>query len=89
MIMKTKESDYKTKTATGTCRFLIQKVVRPNKCKKLIKHPVHRATYTILNGNEASNHNLTNIYTQKSDIYFRLMMLRRADCLPTPVNLQR
>jgi hypothetical protein len=89
IIIKTEESDYKTKTTMGMAHFLTQKVVRPDKFKKLIRHPVHGTMFTTLKENEASNYNLTDIYTQKSDAYFRFMVLGRADCLLTPINLQR
>jgi hypothetical protein len=89
IVMKTEESEIRTRTAMGIGHFLTQNVIRPDKFRKLIAHEVHGATYTTLKGNEVSNENLTDIYTHKSDAYFRFMVLGRSDCLPTPVNLQR
>jgi hypothetical protein len=89
VFVKTSESEYKTKSAIGIGHFLTQKVVRPEKFRKLIAHQVHGATYTTLKGNEVSNRNLTDIYSHKSDAYFRFMVVGRADCLPTVANLQR
>jgi hypothetical protein len=89
MIVKTEESEYKTRTAMGIGRFLTQKVSRPDKFRKLIGHEGHGATYTTLKGNEVSNYNLTDVYTDKSDADFRFLVVGRADCFPTPLNLQR
>jgi hypothetical protein len=73
----------------GIGRFLTQKVILPDKFRKLIGHEVHGATYTTLKGNEVSNYNLTDVSTHKSDAHFRFLVVGRADCPPTPVNLQR
>jgi hypothetical protein len=89
LIVKTEESEFKTRTAVGVGRFLTQKVIRPAKFKKLVEHEVHGASYVTLKGNETSNSILTNIYTRKSDAFFRFVVVGRADCLPTPVNLRR
>jgi hypothetical protein len=89
VVVKTSESEYQTKSAIGIGRFLTQKVVRPEKFRKLIAHQTHGATYTTLKGSEVSNKNLTDIYSHKSDAYFRFMVVGRADCLPTPANLRR
>jgi hypothetical protein len=89
MIVKTEESEYKTRTAMGIGRFLTQKVIRPDKFRKLIGHEVHGVTDTILKRNELSNYNLTDVYTHKSDADFRFLLVGWTDCLPTPVNLQR
>jgi hypothetical protein len=89
LILKTTESELKTKTAVGIGRFLTQKVIRAEKIEKLMSHQVHGASYTTLKGNEPSNAMLTNIYTHRSDAFFRFVVVGRADCLPTPVNLQR
>jgi hypothetical protein len=61
MIVKTEESEYKTKTAVGVGRFLTQKVIRSDKYKQLIAHEVHETSYTTLKGNEISNIILINI----------------------------
>jgi hypothetical protein len=89
MIVSTDGSVYKTRSAEGISRFLTQKVIRQEKYKKLITHEVHGATYTTLRDNEVSNRGLTDIHTHKSDAYFRFMVVGRADCLPTPANLQQ
>jgi hypothetical protein len=89
MLVKTEESELKTKTAVGIGHFLTQKVIRPNMYKKLIEHEVHGASFITLKGNEASNKILTDIYTRRSDAFFRFVVVGRADCLPTPVNLRR
>jgi 5-keto 4-deoxyuronate isomerase len=86
MLVKTEESELITKTAVGIGRFLTQKVVRPDMYKKLITHEVDGATYTTLKGNDVSNSMPTNIYTRRSDTFFRFLVVGRADCLPTPVN---
>jgi hypothetical protein len=41
MIVKTEESEYKTRAAMGIGRFLSQKVMHPDKFRKLIGHEVH------------------------------------------------
>jgi 3-dehydroquinate dehydratase len=89
MFVKTEELEFKTRTAVGIGRFLTQKVIRPKKIDKLIEHQHHGASYTTLKGNEVSNGMLTNIYTRRSDAFFRFVVVGRADCLPTPANLQR
>jgi hypothetical protein len=88
MIVKTEESEYKTRTPMGIGQFPTQKVIRPDKFRKLIGHEVHGATYTTLKGNEVSNYNLTDFDTHKSDAFSRFLVVGRADGLPTPVNLQ-
>jgi hypothetical protein len=79
----------KTKTAVGIGRFLTQKLVRIQKAEKLTKHELHGASYTTLKNNEASNAILKDIYTRRSDAFYRFMVVGRADCLPTPANLSR
>jgi hypothetical protein len=89
MVVKTDELEYKTKTPMGIGRFLTQKVIRPDKDKRLITHELHGATYTMLKANDDSNRGITDIYTHKSDAYFRSMVIGRVDCLPTPAKIQR
>jgi hypothetical protein len=89
MVVKTEESELQISSAVGIGRFLTQKVIRPGKCNKLIEHKVHGASYTTLKENEVSNSMLADIYTRKSDAFFRFVVVARADCLPTPVNLRR
>jgi Txe/YoeB family toxin of Txe-Axe toxin-antitoxin module len=83
------ESEVKAKTAIGIGHFLTQKLVRAKKFEKLIQQEVHRASYTTLKNNETSNAILTDIYTRRSDAFHRFVVVGRADCLPTPANLQR
>jgi hypothetical protein len=87
--MKSGELELKTTTAVGIGRFLIQKLIKGNKIKKLIQQEVHEASFTTLKNNEISNAMLTNIYTRKSDAFFPFVVVGPADLLPTPVNLQR
>jgi hypothetical protein len=88
VVLITNETEYKTKTAVGIGRFLTQKVIRTGKIDKLIAHTVRGAGFTTLKDNEVSNMMLTNVYTRRSDSDFRFVVVGRADCLPTPVNLQ-
>jgi hypothetical protein len=86
----TKEAlELKTKTAVGIGRFLTQKIVRPAKFNKLMTHAVHGASFVTLKANEVSNGILTNVYTKRSDAFFRYVVVARADCLPTPANIAR
>jgi hypothetical protein len=89
MIVKTEKSELKTKTAVGIGCCLTQKVIRSDIQKKLIGYEIHGANYTTLKVNEVSNSMLTNIYTRKSETFFRFVVVGRADCLLTPVNLRR
>jgi hypothetical protein len=89
MIVRSGELELKTKTAVGIGRFLTQKLIRVQKIQKLIEHEVHGASFTTLKNSEVSNAMLTNIYTRRSDAFFRFVVVGRADLLPTPVNIQR
>jgi hypothetical protein len=89
MIVKKGASELKTKTAVGIGRFLTQTIIRAEKIEKLIEHEVHGATFSTLKKNEISNGMLVNIETRRSDAFFRFVVVGRADCLPTPANLQR
>jgi hypothetical protein len=89
MIVGRGESEMKTKTAAGIGHFLTQKIIRMDKIEGLMKHQVHGASYETLKNNEMSNGMLTNIYTRRSNAFFRFVVVGRADCLPTPINLQR
>jgi hypothetical protein len=75
MVVVTPESEQKVKSAIGIGHFLTQRVVRPEKLKKLIAKEVHRASYTTLQANEVSNLNLTDVYGYKSDAYFRFLVV--------------
>jgi hypothetical protein len=75
MIIKSGESELKTKTATGIGRFLTQKLIRTKKFEKLIQHPVHGASHTTLKNSATSNAMLTDIYTRRSDAFFRFAVV--------------
>jgi hypothetical protein len=63
IVVKNGGSEQKTNSAIGIGRFLTQKVVRPDKYRKLIAHQVHGASYTTLQANDVSNRILTDIHT--------------------------
>jgi hypothetical protein len=81
--------NFRTKSVVGIGRILPQKIVRVRKIVELMKHEAHGASFRTLKMNEVSNSMLTNVYTRKSDAFFRFVVVGRADCLPTPVNLRR
>jgi hypothetical protein len=87
--MMTNELEYKTKTAVGIGRFPTQKIIRQEKIEKLMNYEVHGASYTTFKNNEISNKMLTNVFTRRTDAFFRFVAVGRSDCLPTPANLQR
>jgi hypothetical protein len=89
MVAATPGSEQKVKSAIGIGHFLTQRVVRPEKLKKLITKEVHGASYTALQANGVSNLILTDVHGYKSDAHFRFLVVGRADCLPTPANLGR
>jgi hypothetical protein len=89
VILRNGESEIKTKTAVGIGRFLTQMIIRIKKAMKLVAHEVHGASFMTLRSNEGSNRLLTNIYTRKSDAFFRFAIVGRADYLPTLGNLHR
>jgi hypothetical protein len=84
MVIRTGESEFQTKPAIGIGRFLTQEIVRVKKIIELMKHEVHGASFSTLKMNEVSNSMLTNIYTRRSDAFFRFVVIGRVDCLPTP-----
>jgi hypothetical protein len=71
LMVRTEESELKICSAVGIGCFLTQNVVRPDLYKKLTEHPLHGASYITLKGDEASNSILIDIYTRKSDTFFR------------------
>jgi hypothetical protein len=88
MKMKMKWTSKKDKTeAIG--RVLTQKLIKPNKIEKLIRHDVRGANFTMLKNNEVSNAMPMNIYASQINASFRFVVIGRTDLLPTPVNLQR
>jgi hypothetical protein len=89
MKIRSEESEVKTKTAVGIGRFLTQELIRTKKIERLVQHKVHGASFTTLKNNETSDAMLTDIYTRRSDAFYRFVVVGRAGCLPTSVNLQK
>jgi hypothetical protein len=89
MVVRTGKSEFKIKTAVEIGRFLTQKIARVRKIIELMKHEVHGASLSTLKMIEVSNSMLTNVYTRRSDAFFRFVVVGRTDCLPTPINLRR
>jgi hypothetical protein len=89
LVVKREGSVHKTKKATSIGRFLTQRIVRKTLAQRVLEHPMHGATFVTLKENEASNKFLTNIYTKRSNAFFRFMVGGRADCLPTPANISK
>jgi hypothetical protein len=86
MIIKSGESELKTNTAVGIGRFLTQKLVRVKKFEKLIQHKLHGAGYATLQNNESSNAILTDVYTRRSDAYYRFTVVgRQTACQHLPI----
>jgi phage terminase large subunit GpA-like protein len=48
LVIRTTESEMKTKLAAGIGRFLTQKVIRPRKIESLLRKEKHGATFTTL-----------------------------------------
>jgi hypothetical protein len=78
---------YKTKKPTGIGRFLTQSIIRKRLAEKVQQHPQHGASFETLKGNEISNKILRN--AKYSNSLFRFTVAGRADCLPTPANVQK
>jgi uncharacterized C2H2 Zn-finger protein len=79
-----------TNTGMGIGRFLTQQIIRPRLITKLISaHPQHGAAFVTLKGNECSNQLLTDIYTKRTNAFFRFMVAGRADCLATGANVHK
>jgi hypothetical protein len=89
MIVSAGDAEFKTKTPVGIGRFLAQEIIRADKIEKQIQQDVHGASFATLKENEVSNAMLADISTRRSDAFHRFTVVGRADCLPTPVNLQR
>jgi hypothetical protein len=81
--------EFQTTKATDIGRFLTQKVVRVRLNHEVLNLPLHGASFHTLHSSETSNKFLTNIHTKRSDAWFRFAVTARADCLPTPANIQR
>jgi hypothetical protein len=88
MILTTPESEHKTKMAVGIGRFLTQGIIRTGRITKSIAYGVRGASFTTVKNNEVSNRMLTNVYTRRSDSFFRFVDVGRADSLLTLANLQ-
>jgi hypothetical protein len=54
-VTKANRSEKKTNLAIGIDRYLTQKVVRSRKIETLLRKEKHGATFTLLEGNLASN----------------------------------
>jgi hypothetical protein len=79
-----------TNMAIGVGQFLTQKIIRPRLIDRLIsEHPQHGAAFVTLKGNECSNRLLTDIYTNRTNAFFRFVVAGRADCLPTGANVNK
>jgi hypothetical protein len=77
-------------TAVGLGRFLTQKVLRPTLINELIEEQKqHGAAFVTLKENEVSNRILTDIYTPRTNAFYRFVVVGRADCLPTPANIHK
>jgi hypothetical protein len=87
--MMTTELEYKTKTAVGISRFLTHKIIRQEEIEKPMNDEGHEASYTTLKNNEVSSKMLTNVFTRRTDAFFRFVVVGRTDCLLTLANLQR
>jgi hypothetical protein len=61
VIVKTGEAAYETRRAKGVRRFQTQKVIRPDKLRKLIGHNVHGALFTALKEKEVAHRNLIDV----------------------------
>jgi hypothetical protein len=89
VMLKNEMSEYIARTGAGIRHFLTQTIVRPRRQNNLITNQVHGATYGTLKDNADSDKILRDIYTTRSDTFFRFVVVGRADCLPTPANIQR
>ena len=89
MIVGAGKSELKTTTPVGIGQFLTQEIIRTKNIEALVRHDVHGASFTTLKRNEVSNAILTDVHTRRSDAFFRFTVVGRADCLPTPANLER
>jgi hypothetical protein len=78
---------YKTKKPTGIGRFLTQNIIRKSLAEKVQLHPLHGASFQTLKGNVISNKILR--CAKYSNGLFRFVVAGRADCLPTPANVQK
>jgi hypothetical protein len=87
--MKRGNLEFKTSKIAAIGRFLTQKIVRARWSEEILKKSLHGASFYTLKASEISNRFLTDIYTKKSDALFRFAVGGRADCLPTPANIQR
>jgi hypothetical protein len=89
VVIKTRESEIKTNTATRIGRFLTQKVVRSQKIASLLTKEKYGAPFKTLKGNMVSNKILTDAKTTKSDAFFGFTVAARADLLLMPANIEQ
>jgi hypothetical protein len=73
---QTEVFEYKTKTAVGLGRSVIQKLIGPRKPNNLLHHKVHVASFTTLR-------------VKRSDAFLWFVMVARADCRRSPGNIGR
>jgi hypothetical protein len=57
--------------------------------QKITTHELKGASFPTLRKNDCSNRFLRNIFTHRSDAFFRFAVAGRADFLPTPANIHR
>jgi hypothetical protein len=81
--------DHIKRDEVGIGRYLTQSIIRPREYQKLISREMHGATFVTVQDHLVSNQILTNIYTKRSDAFFRFVVAGRANCLPTPANAQK
>jgi succinate dehydrogenase/fumarate reductase flavoprotein subunit len=89
--MKMKWTQKKIKK--GSIRpFLAQKLIKANEIQKSIQDEVHAASLTTLRNNEVSTAMVMNVYTGRSDAFFRFLVVvvfpGRADLLQTLAHSQ-
>jgi hypothetical protein len=89
VIVTRDESEYKTKPAIAVIHCLTEKVARREKYGKLITKEVHSASYTMLEGNDVSNMNMTEVDRYKPKGFSPFLVTARVDSFPTAVTLER
>jgi hypothetical protein len=70
-------------------RLLTQKLIRARRYAGLKNMMVHGATFRTLGDNTVSNRMMNNIFSKRSDAFFRYTIAARTDSLPTPANIGR
>jgi hypothetical protein len=87
LIIGNSEIEINTNVPAKIGRFLTQRVIRPALAQKITQHPQKGSSFPTLRQNDCSNKALRNLFTQKSDAFFRFMVAARTNCLPTPANI--